>query len=198
MLPVTYTFEPGEPGDGVTVHIPLAVLNRVAAHGFDWQVPGFREELVGALVRSLPKQYRRLLIPIAERAREAFEQVDPAGGALVDELARVVSDLAGERIPPSAFDVARVPDHLRISFAVEDADGAPGRARQGPRGAPHPVQQPDAGGDRRDGAGSRARPGFARGTSPPCRGSSRRSGTAMPCAVTPPCSTTATACRSGC
>ena len=123
MLPVTYTFEPGEPGDGVTVHVPLAVLNRVAAHGFDWQVPGFREELVGALVRSLPKQYRRLLIPIAERAREAFEQVDPAGGPLVDELARVVSALAGERIPSSAFDIARVPDHLRISFAVEDADG---------------------------------------------------------------------------
>ena len=123
VLPVTYTFEPGEPGDGVTVHVPLAVLNRVSTHGFDWQVPGFREELVAALVRSLPKQYRRLLIPIAERAREAFEQVDPAGGPLVDELARVVSRLAGERIPSSAFDVTRVPDHLRISFAVEDADG---------------------------------------------------------------------------
>ncbi|MGD9703941.1 MAG: ATP-dependent RNA helicase HrpA [Acidimicrobiia bacterium] len=122
-LPVTYTFEPGEPGDGVSVHVPLAVLNRVTDEGFDWQVPGFREELVGALVRSLPKQYRRLLIPIAERAREAFERIDPAGGALTGELARVLSELAGERIPPSAFDIGRVPDHLRVSFAVEDADG---------------------------------------------------------------------------
>ncbi len=156
VLPVTYTFEPGEPGDGVTVHVPLAVLNRVAAHGFDWQVPGFREELVGALVRSLPKHYRRLLIPIAERAREAFEQVDPAGGALVDELARVVSELAGERIPSSAFDIARVPDHLRISFAVEDADGrrvALGKDLEELRAR---FTQPDTGGDRRDGTGPRA------------------------------------------
>ncbi|HEX2578575.1 MAG TPA: DUF3418 domain-containing protein, partial [Aquihabitans sp.] len=121
---VTYRFEPGEPGDGVTVHVPLAVLNRVEPEGFDWQVPGFREELAEALVRTLPKARRRHLMPLAEQAREAARRVRRAGPGpdrrLVDVLAEVLSELAGERIAPEDLDVREVPPHLRITFSVED------------------------------------------------------------------------------
>jgi ATP-dependent helicase HrpA len=63
-LRLTYQFEPGADADGVTVHIPLVELNQVAAAGFDWQIPGLREDLVTALIRSLPKSVRRNLVPV--------------------------------------------------------------------------------------------------------------------------------------
>ena len=66
---LTYQFEPGADADGVTVHIPLAVLNQVAADGFDWQIPGLREELVTALIRSLPKPMRANFVPAPNTRR---------------------------------------------------------------------------------------------------------------------------------
>ena len=60
---VTYQFEPGADADGVTVHVPLQVLNQVTSEGFDWQIPGLREELVTELIRSLPKPIRRNYVP---------------------------------------------------------------------------------------------------------------------------------------
>ena len=76
-LPLSYQFEPGGAADGVSVHIPLPVLNRVTPQGFDWQVPGLRLELVTALLRSLPKSLRRSFVPAPDHAR-----------ALVDVLSR--------------------------------------------------------------------------------------------------------------
>ncbi len=67
-LPLTYTFEPGTAADGVTVDIPLPLLNQVPAESFDWQVPGLREDLVIALIRSLPKSVRRNFVPVPDYA----------------------------------------------------------------------------------------------------------------------------------
>ena len=129
-LPVSYTFGPGADDDGVTVHVPLAVLNRLAADGFDWQVPGHRLELVTALVRSLPKAARRRLVPAPDRAAEALATIGPGDGPLLDVLARRLAALAGEPVAPADFDLARVPAHLRVRFRVEDrarAEVAAGR-----------------------------------------------------------------------
>ncbi|HZM41000.1 MAG TPA: ATP-dependent RNA helicase HrpA [Acidimicrobiales bacterium] len=120
---VTYTFGPGADDDGVTVHIPLAVLNQVSPDGFDWQVPGHRLDLVTALVRSLPKAVRRHLVPAPDRAREALAGIGPADGPLLEVLARRLASRAGEPVAPSDFDLARVPAHLLVRFRVEDADG---------------------------------------------------------------------------
>ena len=70
---VTYQFEPGADADGVTVHIPLQVLNQVTAEGFDWQIPGLREELVTELIRSLPKPIRRHYVPAPNYARRFLD-----------------------------------------------------------------------------------------------------------------------------
>ncbi len=121
---VTYTFGPGADDDGVTVHVPLAVLNQVRPDGFDWQVPGHRLDLVTALVRSLPKAVRRHLVPAPDRAREALRGIGPGDGPLLDVLARRLATLAGEPVAPGEFDLAKVPDHLRVRFRVEDGDGA--------------------------------------------------------------------------
>ncbi|HEU4329574.1 MAG TPA: ATP-dependent RNA helicase HrpA [Lapillicoccus sp.] len=127
-LSVTYQFEPGSPEDGVTVHIPVEVLNQVTAEGFDWQVPGLREDLVTALIRSLTKGIRRLLVPAPEHAgalvRELRDRgLGPDNGALTDVLGRVVRETRGVAVGSSDWDVARVPTHLRVHFSVEDARG---------------------------------------------------------------------------
>ena len=120
-LALSYQFEPGTSEDGVTVQIPLAVLNRVRGDGFDWQVPGLREELVTALIRSLPKPLRRRLSPASGYARAALERITPADGPLEDALARELQRLGGVEIPPHGWRLDRVPDHLRITFrAVDD------------------------------------------------------------------------------
>ena len=122
-FPLTYEFAPGAARDGVTVHIPAAVLNRVEETGFDWQVPGLREDLAVALIKSLPKVTRRHLVPVPNHAMAALSQVDPAGGTFTDELARVLFARTGVRIDPEEWDVARIPSHLRVTFVVEDGQG---------------------------------------------------------------------------
>jgi ATP-dependent helicase HrpA len=122
VLPVSYRFEPDEVGDGVIVHIPLAVLNRVDAHGFDWQVPGFREELVGAILRTLPKRLRRSLTPVADTAADITRSLRVVDRPLVDVLAELVAERVGERVSAADFDLREVPSHLRVTFAIEDGD----------------------------------------------------------------------------
>ena len=123
-LPVTYQFEPGAAADGVTVHIPLDVLNRVDDDGFDWQVAGLREDLSIALLKSLPKPTRRNFVPTPDHARAALASADPEAGHLTDELAHALGERTGVHIPASEWDWSRVPDHLRITFRVESPTGA--------------------------------------------------------------------------
>ncbi len=81
-LPLTYQFEPGTEADGVTVHMPLPLLGQVSAEGFDWQIPGLREELVTALIRSLPKALRRNFVPVPDFAGAFLDASKPADGPL--------------------------------------------------------------------------------------------------------------------
>ncbi len=125
-LPLTYRFAPGEPLDGVTVHVPLSGLNQVSADGFDWQIPGRRADLVTALVKSLPKDIRRQLIPLGETIDAVSERLaaaDPAGGPLVDALAAAVRDVAHVNVTGASFDTSVLPDHLRLHIVVSDDDG---------------------------------------------------------------------------
>ena len=77
VLPLSYRYDPGGPLDGVSVHVPLTALNQFTGEGLDWQIPGHRAELVSALVRTLPKDIRRELIPAAETTRAALERLGP-------------------------------------------------------------------------------------------------------------------------
>ncbi|MCX6520452.1 MAG: ATP-dependent RNA helicase HrpA [Actinobacteria bacterium] len=125
-LDITYRFDPGAADDGVLVHVPLAVLNRVRGDGFDWQVPGMREELVAALVKSLPKIYRKELHPIGETTAEAWRRLPlaPTAEPFLAVLGRALTDASGVIVPPEIFELDKVPAHLRVSFSVEDERGA--------------------------------------------------------------------------
>ncbi|MED9964847.1 MAG: ATP-dependent RNA helicase HrpA, partial [Haemophilus parainfluenzae] len=85
-LKLTYQFEPGSDADGVTVHIPLPLLNQVEMTGFDWQIPGLREELVIALIKSLPKSYRRNFVPAPNYAQAFLSCAVPLEKPLLDTL----------------------------------------------------------------------------------------------------------------
>jgi ATP-dependent helicase HrpA len=122
-LALSYRFEPGSEDDGVTVHVPLKALPRLRSEGFDWLVPGLRTELVTALIRSLPKDLRRPLVPIPDVAAEVVAGLQPRRGALRDAVARELERLRGVRVAPEAWDPQRLPAHLRVTFRVEDDDG---------------------------------------------------------------------------
>ncbi|MFG2057335.1 ATP-dependent RNA helicase HrpA [Micromonospora sp. NPDC048930] len=124
-LPLTYTFDPGTPTDGVTVDIPLPLLNQVPAESFDWQVPGLREELVIALIRSLPKAIRRNFVPVPDFARAALAAITPGEEPLLDALTRQLRRMTGVTVPPEAWDLTKLPPHLRVTFRVLGEDERP-------------------------------------------------------------------------
>ncbi|MER6290406.1 ATP-dependent RNA helicase HrpA [Streptomyces sviceus] len=117
---VTYQFEPGADADGVTVHIPLQVLNQVKDEGFDWQIPGLREELVTELIRSLPKPIRRNYVPAPNFAKRFLDTAVPLQEPLTTTMARELKRMVGVPFEAEDFDWARVPDHLRITFRIVD------------------------------------------------------------------------------
>ncbi|MGK5531608.1 ATP-dependent RNA helicase HrpA [Streptomyces sp. URMC 129] len=123
-FPVTYQFEPGADADGVTVHVPLQVLNQATPDGFDWQIPGLREQLVTELIRSLPKPLRRHCVPAPNFAQRFLRETpEPTGEPLRTALARGLTRATGVRITPEDFDEERIPGHLRVTFRVVDERG---------------------------------------------------------------------------
>jgi ATP-dependent helicase HrpA len=123
-LPLNYEFAPGTEADGVTVDIPLSRLNQMDSDEFSWQVPGLRAELVTELIRSLPKALRRDLVPAPDVARELLARLGTPSGDVRDVLSREIRQLRGIDIPRSAWDLTRLPPHLRIAFRVTGDDGA--------------------------------------------------------------------------
>jgi ATP-dependent helicase HrpA len=123
-LTLSYRFDPGSAADGVTVHIPLTSLGVVRETNFEWLVPAFRSELVVALLRSLPKRLRTPLVPIPDTAAALLADVTPRSGPLLEVLAGAIERLRGVRIGAADWSLDDLPAHLRMTFCVEDEEGA--------------------------------------------------------------------------
>ncbi|HBV40938.1 MAG TPA: ATP-dependent RNA helicase HrpA, partial [Erwinia sp.] len=119
-LKLSYQFEPGTDADGVTVHIPLPLLNQVDEKGFEWQIPGVRRELVIALIKSLPKPLRRNFVPAPNYADAFLARATPLELPLVDALEREFRRMSGVTIEREAWQWDQVPDHLKMTFRVVD------------------------------------------------------------------------------
>lgn len=119
-LRLSYQFEPGSDADGVTVHIPLPLLNQVSPQGFDWQIPGIRRELVIALIKSLPKPLRRNFVPAPNYAEAFLERVTAGDTPLLDALERELRRMSGVTIEREAWQLDQVPDHVKMTFRVVD------------------------------------------------------------------------------
>ncbi|AZZ52533.1 ATP-dependent RNA helicase HrpA [Rathayibacter festucae] len=125
---LSYRFEPGTEEDGVTVHVPLALLPRVTPLGFDWLVPGLRAELVTAMIKALPKHLRRNVVPANDWARKLTAALpqdvpNPPTESFAATLAGAIRREAGVVIDASDFDLERIPAHLRVTFAIADERG---------------------------------------------------------------------------
>ena len=134
-LGLEYVFEPGRHDDGVSVQVPVEVLGRLQPGGFDWLVPGMRPELVVGAIRSLPKRVRRQLVPAPDvgaqvwaAMREEYPTPEGASAPAVpfqEAFAATVRRLKDVEVTGADWAEleARLPDHLRVSFAALDARG---------------------------------------------------------------------------
>ncbi|MGQ8775365.1 ATP-dependent RNA helicase HrpA [Serratia sp. NA_112.1] len=117
-LRLTYQFEPGTDADGVTVHIPLPILNQVEQQGFEWQIPGIRRELIIALIKSLPKPVRRNFVPAPNYAEAFLGRATPLEMPLLDSLERELRRMTGVTVSREDWQWDQVPDHLKMTFRV--------------------------------------------------------------------------------
>ena len=122
-LKLTYQFEPGTDADGVTVHIPLPLLNQVEMTGFDWQIPGLREELVIALIKSLPKSYRRNFVPAPNYAQAFLGRAVPLEKPLLDTLIYELRRMTGVTVEAEHWNWEQIPSHLKMTFRVVEENG---------------------------------------------------------------------------
>lgn len=125
-LPVTYKFEPGSDEDGVSIDVPLSLLNNLKASDLEWAVPGLVHDRCVAMVKSLPKSLRKLFVPVPEFVSAALAQinVDPRITVEKPALSQLLSDYAWRqkriRIDPSQWDYDSLPQHLRPRVRVLD------------------------------------------------------------------------------
>ncbi|MDT0231954.1 ATP-dependent RNA helicase HrpA [Curtobacterium sp. BRB10] len=127
-LAIQYRFEPGAQDDGVSVQVPLALLPRMREEGFDWQVRGLRKELVTALIKSLPKQIRKNVVPAADWAEKIVAELPDDAPTEPTEsfratLAKAIQRMTYVPVSESDFDLSRVPAHLLPTWAVVDERG---------------------------------------------------------------------------
>ncbi|WP_025732741.1 ATP-dependent RNA helicase HrpA [Carnimonas nigrificans] len=122
-LPLDYHFAPGTQNDGVTVTVPALMLNTLPRERFDWLVPGLRREKAIALLKGLPKQYRRQIVPIPDWVDAALEAIVPGSESMGVALGEFLRRKTGLKVDPQVWDEIELPDHLRTNFKVVDAAG---------------------------------------------------------------------------
>lgn len=143
---LSYVFDPGNERDGVTVHIPITVINQVKADDFLWQIDGLRQELFSSLIRSLPKRLRRNLIPAPEYAQALAESLkgitdqinvehDKAPALsqrnakrypsqnLFAAVAYELTRMGGEVVEVEDFDKSLIEPYLFMNFSIEAVNG---------------------------------------------------------------------------
>ncbi len=121
---LAYRFEPGHPLDGVTLTVPLHLLNQMDAKRFDWLVPGMIREKLTVLIKSLPKRLRSACVPVPDFVTAALEAMTPGQGLLTESLAAFIRKKTGQEVPPDTWKETDLPPHLRMNFKVVDEAGA--------------------------------------------------------------------------
>jgi len=122
-LPLVYHFEPGNEADGVTLKVPVTILNQVSDERCEWLVPGLLRERIIALLRSLPKNLRRSFVPVPDFADACLRAMEPSGKPLTRALAEQLKEMTGVYIAEDDWQEQLLPDHLRMNFQLIDDKG---------------------------------------------------------------------------
>jgi len=122
-LPLEYHFDPGHQADGVTLVVPLPLINQVSRDRCDWLVPGLLEARIIALLRGLPKQLRKGFVPIPDTARRLVGRLEPSDRPLIQAIGEALKDMTGVQVPEDAWSSAEVPEHLTMNYRLVDDKG---------------------------------------------------------------------------
>jgi ATP-dependent helicase HrpA len=120
---LSYAYAPGDEKDGITIHVPVTLASRFPIARLDWVVPGLLQEKVTALIKSLPKRYRRQLVPVSKTVATVVQALVPTPEPLVTALARLLYDKIGVDIPASEWSTSKILDHLHMRVAITDHRG---------------------------------------------------------------------------
>ena len=119
----TYRFNPGDPADGVTIKIPATLTSVVPTESTDWLVPGLLAEKITTLIKSLPKEYRKKLVPVAGAVAVIMAEMPKGKGSLPAALSRFILDRFGIDIPAAAWPLKELPDYLRMRISLAGPGG---------------------------------------------------------------------------
>ncbi|MGC9494584.1 ATP-dependent RNA helicase HrpA, partial [Vibrio genomosp. F10] len=119
-LKLSYQFEPGEDSDGVTVHVPLPILNQIEPAGFDWQIPGLRHELIVSMIKALPKTLRKNFVPAPNYADAFLGRVTAMEMPLLDALEKELRRMTGVEVLRDDWNINQIPEHLKVTFRAVD------------------------------------------------------------------------------
>jgi ATP-dependent helicase HrpA len=131
-FPFTYRFDPASKEDGVTVSVPSTLTSRLPPERLDWMVPGLLEEKITALIKGLPKRYRKQLVPVSGTVRIVMDEMERTDESLITAMGRFLYRKFGVDIPASAWPAEDLPDHLRMRVAITDHKGRELRAGRDP------------------------------------------------------------------
>jgi len=122
-LDCSYRFAPGEKDDGVTVTVPSSLISTVSAERLEWGVPGLFREKVTAMIKGLPKRYRKQLVPVSGTVDVIMEEMEQNGQSLLTALARFIYRRFGVDIPASVWASVQIPEYLNMRISVTDHKG---------------------------------------------------------------------------
>ncbi len=120
---LSYRFDPGHALDGVTLIVPLHLLNQLDERRCEWLVAGLLRDKITYLLKGLPKALRKNFVPVPQVVTTVMDILDADSGPLTDALSQALFKKIGVEVPVSAWDVADLPSHLLMNFSVVDADG---------------------------------------------------------------------------
>ncbi|MCG3168958.1 MAG: hypothetical protein CALGDGBN_00468 [Pseudomonadales bacterium] len=123
-VPLVYRYEPGHPADGVSAVVPLALLDQFPRHLPEWLVPGLLRDKAIALLKALPKQYRRTLVPVPDTVDALLPRLQAADTPLAEALGALLTRERGVLVPREAWQEAVLDPFYRMNLRVCDADGA--------------------------------------------------------------------------
>ncbi|MBK7658197.1 MAG: ATP-dependent RNA helicase HrpA [Betaproteobacteria bacterium] len=120
VFPLAYRFEPSHPMDGVTMNVPLALLNQLDEAALDWLVPGMVRDKIAWTMKALPKRIRSALVPVPEHVTAFLERVKPGARPIAEEVLAYASRQVGERLDSDVWSKDQPPDHLRMNLRIVD------------------------------------------------------------------------------
>jgi len=120
-FPLEYQFEAGKEHDGVTLNVPAPLTDTVTPEQTDWLVPGLFKEKLETLIKGLPKQCRKKLVPISATLQTIVDEMPRSNRPLASALSRFLYDHLGVDIPANAWPIESLPDHLKMRFAITDS-----------------------------------------------------------------------------